>query len=99
MPTKEKTKEPTKLYKESLESFLSLHEELIKTKDDLISQLQEENIFLKQLLIGVQEDYDEDRDVIKVLQSQVKMLQNELDFVKRKYKLMWNQAVENYSKN
>ena len=88
----------TKLAQESLTSVLKLHDELIKSKDDLLQNLQEENIALKEMLISIQEDYEQDRDVMKILQSQIKHLQKEIDFTKRKYKLMWNQAIENYKK-
>ena len=91
-----KEEELSKLYETSLNQIASMHEELIKSKDDTISLLQEENISLKTALREVQEIYQEDREVIKVLQEQIKHLNNELEFVKRKYQLMWNQAIENY---
>ncbi len=91
-----KEDELSKLYETSLEQIASMHDELIKSKDDTISLLQEENISLKTTLREVQEIYLEDREVMKVLQEQIKHLNNELEFVKRKYQLMWNQAVENY---
>ena len=93
-----KEEDLSKLYETSLDQIVSMHEELIKSKDDTISLLQEENIFLKNALREIQEVYEEDRAVIKTLQNQIKHLQNELEFVKRKYQLMWNQAIENYSK-
>ncbi len=91
-----KEEELSKLYETSLNQIASMHDELIKSKDDNISLLQEENISLKTTLREVQEIYLQDRDVMKVLQEQIKHLNNELEFVKRKYQLMWNQAVENY---
>jgi len=91
-----KEEELSKLYETSLEQIASMHEEIIKSKDDTISLLQEENISLKTTLREIQEIYHEDRDVMKVLQDQIKHLNSELEFVKRKYQLMWNQAVENY---
>jgi hypothetical protein len=96
MAIKEKN-DVTKTCKDFLESFLKLHRELVKTKDDIIGSLQEENISLKEALISAQEAYMEDREVMKVLQNQIKLLQNELDFVKKKYQMMWNQAIEKYS--
>ncbi len=93
-----KEEDLSKLYETSLDQIVSMHEELIKSKDDTISLLQEENISLKNALREIQEVYEEDRAVIKTLQNQIKHLQNELEFVKRKYQLMWNQAIENYSK-
>ena len=93
-----KEEDLTKLYETSLNQIVSMHEELLKSKDDTISLLQEENISLKTALREIQEIYLEDREVIKTLQKQIKFLQDELEFVKRKYQLMWNQAIEKYSK-
>jgi len=92
-----KEEELSKLYESSIKQLGSMHDELIKSKDDTISLLEEENIFLKTALREIQEVYKEDREVIKVLQNQIKHLTHELEFVKRKYQLMWNQAIENYN--
>ena len=91
-----KEEELSKLYETSLNQIASMHDELIKSKDDTISLLQEENISLKTALREIQEIYQQDREVMKVLQEQIKHLNSELEFVKRKYQLMWNQAIENY---
>lgn len=72
--------------------------ENIELYKQLIEKLNDENVFLKESLKSVQEVYIEDRQTIKVLINQVKLLQDELEFTKRKYKLMWNKAVENYKK-
>ena len=92
-----KEEELSKFYESSIEQLGKMHDELIKSKDDTISLLEEENIFLKTALREIQEVYKEDREVIKVLQNQIKHLTHELEFVKRKYQLMWNQAIENYN--
>jgi len=92
-----KEEELSKLYETSLMQLGKMHDELIKSKDDTISLLQEENISLKTTIREIQEVYQEDREVIKVLQEQIKHLTHELEFVKRKYQLMWNQAIENYN--
>ena len=92
-----KEEELSKFYESSIEQLGKMHDELIKSKDNTISLLEEENIFLKTALREIQEVYKEDREVIKVLQNQIKHLTHELEFVKRKYQLMWNQAIENYN--
>jgi hypothetical protein len=46
----------------------------------------------------MQELYDEDRKTAETLTTQLKLAQEELEFTRRKYKLMWNKAVENYKK-
>ena len=91
------SEETLELYRESLKAILEIHEEMVKSKDDVIYLLQEENISLKNSLISIQEVYEEERELVKTLQEQIEYLQKELDFAKRKYKLMWNQAIENYN--
>ncbi len=46
----------------------------------------------------MQELYDEDRKIVETLTKQLEHSQDELEFTKRKYKLMWNKVVENYKK-
>ena len=45
----------------------------------------------------MQELYDEDRKIIETLRAQLQFVQDELEFTKRKYKMMWNKAVESYT--
>ena len=84
--------------KESFNSVLALHEEIITSKNEQIKQLQEENAFLKESLLMVQKLYEEDRELLGLLKKEIYDLQEELEFTRRKYKMMWNQAIENYSK-
>jgi bacterioferritin (cytochrome b1) len=84
--------------KQSFTAVLRLHEEILAAKEEQIGALKEENAFLKESLYAVQNVYDEDKTTIKLLSEQLKQTQEELEFVKRKYKMMWNQAVENYGK-
>jgi len=79
-------------------TILSLHEKVIDAKDETVQALRDENTFLKEALMSMQELYDEDRQTVQGLQKQLLTTQEELEFTKRKYKLMWNKAVENYSK-
>ncbi len=85
--------------KQSFEAVLRLHEEILWAKEERLISLQEENAFLKESLYAVQNIYDEDKTTIKLLSQQLKSSQEELDFVKKKYKMMWNQAVENYGRD
>ncbi len=84
--------------KESFSQVLSLHEEIVASKDAQIQQLREENHFLKESLLSVQKLYDEDRELLNLLKKEIFDLQEELEFTRRKYKMMWNQAIENYAK-
>ena len=54
-------------------------------------------MFLKEALSSLQDLYEEDRKTIETLTTQLKLSQQEVEFMKRKYKLMWGKVVENYS--
>jgi len=84
--------------KSSFNSVLKLHEEIIASKEENLTQLKDENKLLKELILSIQDINSEDRETIDILTKQIKSLQEELEFTKRKYKLMWNKAVENYKK-
>lgn len=77
-------------------TILNLHEKVLDAKDETLETLRNENKFLKEALISMQELYDEDRRTVETLTSQLKNSQEEVEFLKRKYKLMWNKAVENF---
>ena len=79
-------------------TILNLHEKVLDAKDETLDALKSENRFLKEALFSMQELYDEDRKVVETLTEQLKQTQEELEFTRRKYKLMWNKAVENYKK-
>ncbi|MDR0664352.1 MAG: DUF3972 domain-containing protein [Helicobacteraceae bacterium] len=75
-------------------TILSMHEKVIGAKDETLGALKNENQFLKEGLVAMQELYDEDRKSIETLTKQLAFAQEELEFVKRKYKLMWGKAIE-----
>lgn len=79
-------------------TILNLHEKVISSKDETLDVLRNENQFLKEALFQMQELYDEDRKTIGTLTEQLKFSQDELDSVKRKYRLMWGRAVETGNK-
>ena len=80
-------------------TILNLHENVLDAIDETLEVLQRENKFLKDALYSMQELYDEDRKTIDILNSQLKHAQNEVEFLKRKYKMMWNKAIENFTQN
>ena len=84
--------------KSSFNAVLKLHNQVLDSKESELSQLRDENEFLKELVLSIQDVNSEERETIEVLTKQIKSLQDELEFTKRKYKLMWNKAVENYKK-
>jgi hypothetical protein len=79
-------------------TILGLHEKVMDAKDETLDALKSENRFLKEALFSMQELYDEDRKIVEALTKQLETTQEELEFTRRKYKLMWNKAVENYKK-
>ncbi len=80
-------------------TILGLHEKVMDAKDETLDALKSENHFLKEALFSMQELYDEDRKIVETLTKQLETTQEELEFTRRKYKLMWNKAVENYKKD
>ncbi|RAZ25522.1 DUF3972 domain-containing protein [Campylobacter hyointestinalis] len=77
-------------------TILNLHEKVLDAKDETLEALRNENKFLKEALYSMQDLYDEDRKTVETLTNQLKIAQDEVEFLKRKYKLMWNKAVENF---
>ncbi len=88
----------TDFIEKTIGTILNLHEKVLDAKDETLEALKSENRFLKEALFSMQELYDEDRKVVDTLTQQLKHTQEELEFTRRKYKLMWNKAVENYKK-
>ncbi|BEK14265.1 TPA: DUF3972 domain-containing protein [Campylobacter lari] len=78
-------------------TILNLHEKVLDAKDETLEALKGENKFLKDALYSMQELYDEDRKTIENLNEQLKYARNEVEFLKRKYKMMWNKTVEIYA--
>jgi hypothetical protein len=78
-------------------TILHLHQKVLESKDETIGSLKDENKFLKEALFSMQEVYDEDKKTIGTLSDQLKIQQEELEFVKRKYKLMWGKVIEENS--
>lgn len=79
-------------------TIIAFHEKVIEAKDETLEALRQENKFLKEGLISMQDIYEDDRKTIDSLRSQIDLLQEELEFAKRKYKLMWGQVIENRTK-
>ena len=90
------TLEGANFVEKTIGTILGLHEKVMDAKDETLDALKSENHFLKEALFSMQELYDEDRKIVETLTKQLKHAQEELEFVKRKYKLMWNKAIDNY---
>ena len=82
------------ILEKTISTILTLHEKVLEAKDETIESLKSENEFLKGSVLSVQEIYDEDRKTIETLQKQLKIAQDELEFCRKKYKLMWGKVIK-----
>ena len=78
-------------------TIINLHEKVLDSKDETLAAVRVENEFLREALSSLQELYDEDRKTIHTLQEQLKLSQEEVEFMRRKYKMMWNKAIDEHS--
>ncbi|QOP46355.1 DUF3972 domain-containing protein [Sulfurimonas paralvinellae] len=78
-------------------TIINLHEKVLDAKDETLEAVKTENEFLREALASLQELYDEDRKTIHTLQEQLKLSQQEVEFMRRKYKLMWNKAIDEHT--
>ncbi|WP_297442967.1 DUF3972 domain-containing protein [Sulfurimonas sp.] len=78
-------------------TIINLHEKVLDAKDETLEAVRVENEFLREALGSLQELYDEDRKTIHTLQEQLKLSQQEVEFMRRKYKLMWNKAIDDHA--
>jgi len=78
-------------------TIINLHEKVLDAKDETLEAVRVENKFLREALESLQELYDEDRKTIHTLQEQLKLSQEEVEFMRRKYKLMWNKTIESHA--
>ena len=78
-------------------TILNMHEKVMDAKDETLEALKSENQFLKEALMSMQEIYDEDRSTIETLSNELNATREELEFMKRKYKLMWGKVVEKHA--
>ena len=80
-------------------TIINLHEKVLDAKDETIEAVRNENLFLKEALASLQELYEEDRRTIETLTDQLKHSQQEVEFMRRKYKLMWGRVIDEYAEN
>ncbi len=78
-------------------TILNMHEKVMDAKDETLETLKSENSFLKDALLSMQELYDEDRKTIETLTAELNATREELEFMKRKYRLMWGKVVEKHA--
>ncbi len=75
-------------------TILSLHEKVMSAKEETITSVKSENQFLKDALFNTQEVYEDDKKTIAILREQLKAAQEEIEFLKRKYKMMWGKVID-----
>ena len=80
-------------------TIINLHEKVLVAKDETIESVKNENLFLKEALSSLQDLYEEDRKTIDTLTRQLSLSQDEVEFMKRKYKLMWGKVIDEYADN
>lgn len=80
-------------------TILSLHKKVIESKDETISAVKNENGFLKETLMSLQEVYDDDKKTLGVVRNELAKAREEIEFMKRKYKLMWGRVANVGSKD
>ncbi len=94
--TKEMLVQP-EFVEKTIGTIINLHEKVLDAKDETLDAVRVENEFLREALASLQELYDEDRKTIHTLQEQLKLSQQEVEFMRRKYKLMWNKAIDEHT--
>jgi len=94
--TKELVVQPEFIEK-TIGTIINLHEKVLDAKDETLEAVKVENTFLREALKSLQELYDEDRKTIATLSEQLKLSQQDVEFMRRKYKLMWNRAIEDHT--
>ncbi len=78
-------------------TIINLHEKVLVAKEETIESIRNENEFLKEALASLQELYEEDRQTIATLTEQLKLSQQEVEFMRRKYKLMWGKVIDDHA--
>ncbi|MEF3192279.1 MAG: DUF3972 domain-containing protein [Campylobacterales bacterium] len=88
----------TNFVEKTIGTILTLHERVMDAKDETLEALRNENKFLKEALLSMQELYEEERHLVAELTKQLEIVRTELELQKRKYRLMWEKAVENHTR-
>lgn len=78
-------------------TIINLHEKVLVAKEETIESIKNENEFLRDALSSLQELYEEDRNTIATLTEQLKLSQQEVEFMRRKYKLMWGKVIDDHA--
>ncbi|ANV98057.1 hypothetical protein BBW65_04230 [Helicobacter enhydrae] len=78
---------------ESIGGILEIHSKFAIAKDETIAMLKNENEFLKNMILSIQENYSEDRSTIALLKKEIEALREEHQNLQQKYKLLWSRKT------
>lgn len=78
----------------TINTILGLHDKVVAAKDETISAFKNENNFLKDALISTQEVYEEDKKTIDIMRNELLSAREEIEFMKKKYRLMWGKVTD-----
>ena len=65
----------------------------MSSKNETISAFKNENGFLKDAVISMQEIYDSDKKTIEVMSRELEAARDDIDMMTKKYKLMWGKVL------
>jgi len=81
-----------------IETSPEIIQKILDVKDALIETLKVKTSFLGEVVMSLEELCDEGTNTIHTLEEQLKSSQQEVEFMRRKYKLMWDKTIEEYTK-
>lgn len=76
----------------TLETITFFYETLLKNKTEISSNIEQENQLLKNTLVSLQEECQAYQHQIKILQKEIDKKNEDIEFLQRKYKLMWGKV-------
>ncbi|RDU70346.1 DUF3972 domain-containing protein [Helicobacter brantae] len=85
------------MFQESIQKILEIHSKLTIAKDEVISAYKSENEFLKNTIASMQETYKQEKQLIEFLRQELEKNREEIEAMKRKYRLMWDKVSKNES--
>lgn len=85
------------MLQESIQKILEIHSKLTIAKDEVISAYKSENEFLKNTIASMQETYKQEKLLIEFLRQELEKNREEIESMKKKYRLMWDKVSKNES--
>lgn len=80
------------IFQESIARILDMHSKLTLAKDETIANLKNENEFLKNTIMAMQETYLEEKKLIEFLRNELERNAQEIEALQKKYRLMWEKV-------